>query len=292
MTPSPTLAVCTVNVLFERYYQAHCKVSRVVTLSERTSFFSKWIDEAMQRFDVIALQEWPYPGTCEQAELWNPVLQRASAAHGFAVVEHSASVPTRGDGLVTCVRKAAWTVCNSCAAPFSQAAGNRGTAKKKQGTVLRSVQAPDVVVGVINAHAPWAPWFDKGCHNVSELFTMVDTDYAACWVAVGDWNLEAPKTPEEAQLFARQVLPAGWTDFTQAVDTTTCAADRGFTKIDYITGSPGVHLSGAVECSPADPSTCVKHKANRDADPELVSWFSDHVAVSASFTVHPPTTNV
>eukprot|EP01061_Rhynchopus_euleeides_P042332 TRINITY_DN73885_c0_g1_i1.p1 TRINITY_DN73885_c0_g1~~TRINITY_DN73885_c0_g1_i1.p1 ORF type:complete len:295 (+),score=80.84 TRINITY_DN73885_c0_g1_i1:59-886(+) len=274
MAPSP-LRICTVNVLFEVYYQRHSKAGYLVPLAERTGLFEQWLEGAAAAHDVIAFQEWPYSGV--QAESWYAVVQAAAQRHGHTVVGHAS---TPADGLLMLVRTAAWTVTSSRSQLFSREAGNKGW-KRMMAVVLESPSRERV--GVINAHVPWAPRFHQGCFNTSQLFGMVSHE-ADAWVAVGDWNV--PVRDSQRAEFTRTCLPEGWTDMTQQMPAHTCMGDRGPSKIDYIAASPGVMLaSGAPSVHPPTPQNNVLHANVPGTDPRRISWFSDHSAVSATLMV-------
>ena len=267
-----TVNVCTVNVLFEEYYRRYCKAAYVVPLEERTRLFCGWLERTLPGVDVVAMQEFPY-GSAHAS--WMALVAEIAHRHGHNVVAHEAC---RNDGLLFLVRNTL-AVRSTSSVLFSKAAGNKGS-KRMMNVVLESNSG--AVFGVINAHVPWAPRFAQGCFNTRELFSQIQPDIKN-WVAVGDWNLCVPVQCREQ--FRRECLPEGWVDVTEALDTTTCAGDRGFSKIDYITMSPSVTLAGTVQCEPPSPHNNVLHCVPEGLDARNVQWFSDHSAVCASLVM-------
>eukprot|EP01060_Flectonema_neradi_P020054 TRINITY_DN2757_c0_g2_i1.p1 TRINITY_DN2757_c0_g2~~TRINITY_DN2757_c0_g2_i1.p1 ORF type:complete len:262 (+),score=43.67 TRINITY_DN2757_c0_g2_i1:52-837(+) len=257
-----TLRVCSVNVLFEAYYQKYCK-GDVMDPKDRFSAFSKWASEKIPCYDYIAMQEWPYSGPTAKA--WNDLLLSFKESTGLQILYDN-----------NCYSAGVLTAVSANCEVLDHRVYSLGRGKTYSQTLIKK---NGQTIGLINAHVQWGKCKSFSYENVSRIFANLN-DSTSHWVAVGDWNVEAV-TPEDIKLFKEIALPKGFVDLSTDFPK-TCAGDSGPAKIDYVTVSPSIKPISA--CSYPDVSAAVKHAAWYPK-PHYSSWFSDHVAVEAALQI-------
>eukprot|EP01060_Flectonema_neradi_P038647 TRINITY_DN8189_c0_g1_i4.p1 TRINITY_DN8189_c0_g1~~TRINITY_DN8189_c0_g1_i4.p1 ORF type:complete len:272 (+),score=28.58 TRINITY_DN8189_c0_g1_i4:31-816(+) len=257
-----SVRVCSVNVLFESFYQKYCKAD-VMDPSDRFRAFSKWAAEKLSHYDYVAMQEWPYGR--ETAKVWNEFLMSLREKTGFQILYDE-----------SCKQAGVLSVVSADCEVLAHRVYSLGRGKSYSQTLIKK---NNIVIGLINAHVPFGRGKLSSFENISHIFDHLNTS-TPHWIAVGDWNVEAV-TPKDIKMLTEVALPTGFVDLTTEFPK-TCAGDSKLSKFDYITISSSIKPVSAG--SYPDVSVTVKHAAKYPR-PHYSTWFSDHVAVEAALQI-------
>ena len=258
-----SLRVCSINVLFEAYYQKYCKAD-VMKTADRFAAFKQWAEEKILDYDYIAMQEWPYSGVT--AEQWNGLLNHFQEKAGLQVLYH-----------IACNQAGVTSLVSRDCEVLNHRVHSLGRGKSYSCTVIKK---NGVVVGLINAHVPWAPNKEFAFQSVSKIFENI-SDCTPHWIAVGDWNVEAI-SDQDVDRFKEIAIPKGFVELSSEFPK-TCASDSGLSKIDYIVTSPSVEV--LTSNSYPDVKHAIKHSDRYERPHYSSLWFSDHVAVEAEVKI-------